>query len=84
VYPSYLFIDHDPVLDQVDTIIGDSGMKLSAVAAVSHVSPTTLQNWSKRKTKRPQFASVAAVVRSIGGEILIQYKGKTVERVTKA
>jgi|SRR5215472_3201170 len=84
VYPAYLFVDHDPVLDQIDTIIADSGMKLSGVAAISHVSPTTLHNWSLRKTKRPQFASVAAVVRAIGGEILIRYKDKTIERPTKA
>lgn len=80
VYPAYLFKDHDPVLDQVDTVIADSGMKLSGVAAVAHISPTTLTNWRMRKTKRPQFASVAAVVRAVGGEITITFGGRTIDR----
>jgi hypothetical protein len=80
VYPAYLFVDHDPILDQIDTVIADAGLDLTAVAGKSHVSPTTLYNWSIRKTRRPQFASVAAVVRACGGEIIVQYRGKTIAR----
>lgn len=80
IYPHYLFVDHDPILDQVDTVIADSGMALSGVAAIAHISPTTLSNWHLRKTKRPQFATVAAVLRAIGADIVVTYKGKRIER----
>ena len=71
VYPSYLFIDHDPVLDQIDTLISDSDMTLEQVSEQSHVSLSALVNWRKRKTKRPQFATIAAVVKSMGGDVVI-------------
>lgn len=79
IYPSYLFVDHDPILDQVDTLIADSGMKLSAVAGRSHVSDGTLINWRLRKTKRPQFATVKAVVTALGAELNIVYRGRIIK-----
>jgi hypothetical protein len=39
---------------------------------------TTLRNWRLRKTKRPQFATVKAVARALGGELGIMYKGRIV------
>jgi len=78
IYPTYLFGDHDPILDQIDTLIADSGMKLAEVAVRSHVADGTLINWRKRKTKRPQFATVKAVVRAMGAELNIVYRGQII------
>jgi DNA-binding phage protein len=76
VYPSYLFVEHDPVLDAIDTIIADSGKSLTYVATNSGIARTTLDNWRLRKTKRPQFATVAAVIRACGGELTINRETK--------
>jgi hypothetical protein len=45
-----------------------------AVGSVSHdsgVSPGTISNWFKGKTMRPQFATTAAVVRSMGYDFVL-------------
>lgn len=78
VYPSYLFKEHDPILDAVDTLIAESEMALTAIATRSGVRRETLRNWQKRKTRRPQFATVKAVVKAAGGELRIVYKGKPI------
>jgi DNA-binding phage protein len=70
-YKSYNFIDKDPVLDIVRTIVDDSHMKLKRVADSSGVAPTTLYNWFKGKTRRPQFATIAAVSRACGKEVTV-------------
>jgi len=71
IYPSYLFHDHDPILDAVDSVIQDAGVSFTYIAAKSGVTQATLRNWSRRKTKKPQFATVAAVVRACGGNIVV-------------
>jgi hypothetical protein len=74
-----MFKEHDPVLDAVDTVIGDSKLSLGEVSVQSHVSYSTLSAWNMRKVKRPQFATVAAVVRSLGADISITYKGRSLK-----
>lgn len=71
LYKSYNFVDKDPVIDVVRTIIDDSGMKQKKISAESNVSLSTIQSWLKGRTKRPQFATVAAVVRCCGANIEI-------------
>ena len=65
-YPSYMFKEHDPVLDWVDTVIADSGETASYIERKSGVTGSTLRNWRNRKTKYPQFSTVAAVARCLG------------------
>jgi transcriptional regulator with XRE-family HTH domain len=65
-YKSYMFKDKDPVIDQLRTAIGDSGMDYPEVAERSDVSVSTLYNWFYGMTKRPQHATVMAVTRAIG------------------
>ena len=69
VYPTYLFKDHDPVLDLVDYMIESAGMSLADVAHASGMSVQTLRKWRQRKTKAPMFQSVAAVTRATGAEL---------------
>jgi hypothetical protein len=80
-YPDYKFIDHDPVLDAIDTLRSEAGrdggpVTTQYIVTRSGVSATTLHNWYKRKTKRPQFATVKAVVRALGGEVAVVYKDR--------
>jgi DNA-binding phage protein len=64
LYKSYNFVDKDPVIDQMRGIV--KGYKHSEVADKSGVSESTIYNWFEGKTKRPQYATVMAVVRAMG------------------
>jgi len=65
VYASYNFIDKDPVIDYARTRVYANGGP-SKVAKQSNVAPQTLYNWFHKRTKRPQFATVAAVLLACG------------------
>jgi len=76
LYKSYEFKDHDPVIDQLHTMMDDEGLKAGKIAELSGLSTTTINNWFNRKitpthkpTKRPQFASVMAFTRSLGYDL---------------
>lgn len=71
LFKTYHFVDHDPIIDKVDTILDDEGTSLTDAAHDSGVSRSTLVNWRKRKTKRPQYATIAAVVRSQGYDFVL-------------
>ena len=72
IYKSYSFIDKDPVIDYCRTKVfaqsedGKHGGGPAKVAHDSGVSKSTLYNWFKGRTKRPQFSTVAAVLISCG------------------
>ena len=79
VYQSYFFKDHDPVLDAIDRVHELAGRpKFSKLAADSGVAAATLSKWRSRETKRPQSASVEAVLRAMGAERAVIYKGRVV------
>jgi DNA-binding phage protein len=65
VYKSYNFIDKDPIIDYVRTKVFANGGP-GKIARASGVTSTTLYNWFNKKTKRPQFATVAAVLIACG------------------
>jgi hypothetical protein len=65
-YKSYNFIDKDPLIDEIRTIYEDSGANYDYVHANSGVAVSTLINWFSGQTKRPQAATVNAVLRSLG------------------
>jgi len=66
MYKSYSFRNKDPVIDELRTIIDDEKARTSEIVKSSGVSYSTLYNWFKGKTKRPQSASIEAVGRSLG------------------
>lgn len=70
IYRTYNFIDKDPIIDKVRTVLQDEGLaeKLGIVAELAGVSKTTLDNWFEGITKRPQNYTVQAVVTSVGYE----------------
>ena len=68
MYKSYSFVDKDPVLDTIRTAIQDLGLTYREVSELSDVSETTLVGWFHGKTRRPQHATIMAVMRGIGYE----------------
>ncbi len=66
LYKSYNFVDKDPVIDKMRTIIKKEGLTNAEIHSKSGVSENTLYNWFDGKTRRPQYATVMAVVRSMG------------------
>lgn len=67
-YRSYPFKEYDPAMEQVTGLIEDSDKPLKDINEGSDVSLTTMYNWRKKKTKKPQFATLNAVARSLGKE----------------
>lgn len=79
VYPSYLFKEHDPILDHLDELMRlANNPPLTSVAISAGVTRGTLINWRRRKVKRPQFASVAAVANALGASLGLVYQGRVI------
>jgi transcriptional regulator with XRE-family HTH domain len=70
LYKSYSFKTKDPVIDQVRTMIQDKGTKYKKIEADSGVSATTVSNWLTGPTLRPQHATVMAVIRALGYDMV--------------
>lgn len=69
LYRTYLFLDKDPVIDQMRTALDTSQMSIPAIAEKSGLAESTLRNWFYGETLRPQFSSVQAFYRAIGWEM---------------
>lgn len=69
VYTSYRFLDKDPIVDAMRTIIQDEGMKHTDIHANGGATAGTLNNWFYGSTRRPQFATIAATARALGYEV---------------
>lgn len=71
-YPTYLFRkeEQDPIVDATLGRLKQHDISLAKAAAGSGVSATTLYNWASGKTRRPQFATVAAVLGVAGYELV--------------
>jgi hypothetical protein len=72
VYRTYRFMDKDPVIDKMRTLLQDEGLmkKLDLVHQLSGVSTSTLDNWFNGDTKSPQNRTIMAVVTSLGYEMV--------------
>lgn len=66
LYRSYNFVDKDPVIDLMRDLVKGQRMGYAKLAHMSGVSESTLRNWFDGKTRRPQYATVAAVMGSLG------------------
>ena len=65
-YKSYNFIDKDPIIDEIRTVYQDSGANYRWISEHSGVAQGTLVNWFSGTTKRPQAATINAVLRALG------------------
>ena len=70
VYRTYNYVDKNPVIDKVRTIIQDEGLikKLNIVHEVSGVATATIDRWLNGDTRNPQHGTIAAVITSLGYE----------------
>jgi transcriptional regulator with XRE-family HTH domain len=87
IYRTYNMIDKDPCIDKVRTIVQDEGLfkNLTALGEISSVSSSTLNNWFHGETKRPQNATIMAVLSSLGyKQEYVKEKTIDVEKERKA
>jgi hypothetical protein len=75
-YKSYSFVDKDPIIDEIRTIYKKSGATYDWITWNSGVSRSTLIAWFDGTTKRPQAATVNAVLRALGYRLSIVPYGK--------
>ena len=70
VYRTYNYVDKNPVIDKVRTLIQDEGLikKLGIVHEVSGVATATIDRWLNGDTKNPQHGTIAAVITALGYE----------------
>lgn len=77
-YPTYRFRpeEQDPIIDTIQSCLEKENISFAKAATGSGVSATTLYNWfTKRKTKRPQYATVAAVLGYAGYKLVAAKAG---------
>jgi hypothetical protein len=67
-YRGYVFRaeEQDPIVDALKTAWADSGDSFAEVSERSGVSAGTPRKWFSGKTRRPQFATVAAFAIACG------------------
>lgn len=79
-YRSYSFVDKDPIIDKISTVIDDSGLSYREIHAQSGVSLSAMYNWRYGGTRRPQFCTVEAVARACGQTLVFVDQPKTHRR----
>lgn len=75
----YRWIDKDPIIDEILHLCKLDGRSLSAIAINAFLSPTTLHNWDKGKTRKPNNVSIDFTLRALGYErriVKIESNGK--------
>ena len=83
-YKSYNFVDKDPIIDEIRTVVRDSGATYKRIEEQSGVCAVTLRNWFDGKTRKPQAATINAVLRSLGYKLgIVPYAAGVVFEVTK-
>ena len=65
IYKTYQFTV-DPVMDEVLALMDSQDIEISQASNNSGVSRSTISNWSRHKTRRPQSATIEAVGRACG------------------
>ena len=66
LYRTYRWIDKDPVIDAVRTVVQDEKLKNNMVHEISGVAAATLDNWFNGETRKPQNVTVTAVTSALG------------------
>lgn len=70
-YKTYRFTGQDPIIEIVHSIVDDSGLRKSEISNASGVASGTMGNWFRKKTRRPQFATVNAVLMACDKELVV-------------
>jgi transcriptional regulator with XRE-family HTH domain len=85
-YKTYSFVDKDPAIDELRTLVQDSELSYDDISEACGVASSTLWNWFNGDTRRPQNASLEAVGRALGyrREFVFVGKAKTKAQKSKA
>jgi hypothetical protein len=74
-YKSYNFVDKDPIIDEIRTVVQASGTTYKQISEESGVATGTLVHWFSGTTRRPQAATINAVLRSLGYKLgIVRYE----------
>ena len=65
-YRNYNFIDKDPIIDALRTVVQDENLSDYAAEQISGVSATTFKNWFRGPTRRPNNATATQVAAAFG------------------
>ena len=70
LYRTYRYIEKNPVIDRIRTIVQDEGLytNLTALHEISGVSTAALDGWFHGSTKNPMHGTICAVLTSLGYE----------------
>src|SRR6266436_16865 len=71
-YKSYSFIDKDPVIDLVRTVVQRSGKSFKEVHENGGATPATLNRWFTGNTRTCRNDSMTATVKAAGGDVGIK------------
>lgn len=66
LYRSYNYVDKDPAIDKLRTVIKDEKVSEKNLSILSGVSRATIDNWFNGKTRRPQHTTLAAAAAALG------------------
>ena len=84
-YKSYNFLEKDPIIDEIRTIVQSSGLTYRMIEEESDVTSTTLRAWFTGATRRPQAATLNAVARALGYKLgFVPYETASIVRPTPA
>lgn len=86
LYRTYRFIEKDPVIDKMRTLLSDEGLlqKRQIIHELAGVSVSTLDNWFDGDTRRPQHATIGAVTSALGYDIqFVKTKDINIDRELK-
>jgi transcriptional regulator with XRE-family HTH domain len=82
-YKSYSFVDKDPMIDYIRTIIHESGETLKKISEDSGVGVHTISKWLYGETMQPRAASINAVLRALGYKLeVVTFGYKTIIKPT--
>jgi len=79
LYKSYNFTDKDPIIDQLRTLVQDSGMSYRDVHDASDVSISCMYQWFHGKTRRPTHAAIMAVIRACGYDLKMVRRARVID-----
>ena len=67
IYRNYRFIDKDPIIDALRTVIkAEEHLNNNAAAQITGVSPTTFHGWFDGATRRPNNATSTQAAAALG------------------
>ena len=65
-YRTFRWIDKDPTIDAIRSVVQDEKLKEGVVSSISGVASATVKNWFGGATKKPQNATLTAVSSALG------------------